>query len=505
MAGFDYTSRDYLSIKQDLLTRASVAIPEWSTRNTSDFGMVMVDLWAYVGDILHYYVDRAAAETYVGTAVNRESIVALANLFDYRPANKTSATGSVTIYASNPTHSASIGIPAGTGFVAPATDNLPVVYFTSTQSASMAASVASVSIPVAEGRLVTNEGPAQTVTGNTYSNGTAGQRFNLRNKDAVVSSIVLTVGEGPSVGGSPTYVQYFYTSDLSTAPSDSKVFSVEISADGVVQVLFGNGVNGKVPSNRAEVRVSYRRGQGAGGNISAGRVTAFDNSVIDGVYIATSSAMSGGTDSETLESMRTNIPLMFRTQDRAVSLQDFKDLALRVPQVVKATCSYVSTAGGASVTVHALPYQSDYLGTASTSITVPTIVQDDVVTYFASRTMVGASVGAATSVPLVGVNVTATVYVKDGYVANWVATSAASALDEFFEFDNVSFNQTLSVGQLYRAIQNLEGVDYVVISTFQKNGVTNTSLSPITSGDTTLFKKGTISISTSGGITGTFS
>ena len=110
MAGFDYTSRDYLSIKQDLLNRASVALPEWSTRNTSDFGMVMVDLWAYMGDILHYYVDRAAAETYIGTAVNRESIVALANLFDYRPANKTSATGNVTIYASNPNHSASIKI-----------------------------------------------------------------------------------------------------------------------------------------------------------------------------------------------------------------------------------------------------------------------------------------------------------------------------------------------------------------------------------------------------------
>ena len=505
MAGFDYTSRDYLSIKQDLLNRASTALPEWSSRSTSDFGMVMVDLWAYMGDILHYYVDRAAAETYVGTAVNRESIVALANLFDYRPANATSSTGFVTVYASNPTHSASISIPEGTGFVAPATDNLPIVYFTSTASASMGPSVSAITVPVAEGRLVTNEAPTQSVTGNTYSNGTAGQRFNLRNKDAMVSSIVVTVAEGTSVGGSPTTVSYFYTPDLSTAPSDSRLFSVEIASDGMVQVLFGNGINGKVPSNRAEIRVSYRRGQGAGGNITAGRVTAFDTTAIADAYVGESSDMTGGSDAETLESMKTNIPLMFRTQDRAVSLQDFKDLALRVPQIVKATCAYTSTAIGASVTVYGVPYQSDYLGTASTSITVPTTVQESVVEYFEPRIMVGASVGAANSIPLIGVNVSATVYVKDGYVANWVATAASDEIDKFFEFDNVVFNQTLSVGQLYRAIQNLEGVDYVVITTFQKNGVTNTSLSPITSGETTLFKKGTVTIGTSGGITGTFS
>lgn len=497
MPSFDYTSRDYLSIKQDILSRAVEALPEWTSRQTSDFGMIMVDLWAYIGDILHYYVDRAAAETYVGTAVNTESVFALANLFDYRPAHKTSATGTVIVSTTNPTHVDTVFIPINTGFLAPSSDNLPAVYYTSTASASMGPSVQSVVVPVAEGKHVSNESPIHSVTGNTYSNGTAGQRFNLRFKEAVVSSVSVTVAEGTSVGGVPTAISYTYTSDLSTAPSDSRVFTVEFASDGVGQIVFGNGFNGKIPLNLAEVKVSYRRGQGSGGNIPAGRVTSFDSgSQVANTIISSSSAMSGGTNSESLESMKINIPLMFRTQDRAVSLQDFKDLALRVPQVVKATC----IATNSNVTVHPLPYQYDYVNTTSASVSVPETVKNDVIAYFEPRKVIGASVSVANSVTLTPLNITATVQVKENYVAYWVKESVTETINNFFEFEKVSFGQTLSLGEIYRAIQSIDGVDYVTISVFS-TGSSGTS-STITADPASLFRKGNVNISTSGGITG---
>lgn len=500
MPSFDYTSRDYLSIRQDIIDRASTLLPEWSNRNSSDFGMVLVDLWAYIGDILHYYVDRAAAETYLGTAVNKSSIMALANLFDYRPAYQTSSVGFVSLTASYPNHSDTIVIPANTGFVAPATDNEPLVYFTSTASASMGPSISSATIQVAEGKYESNESPIQAVTRTTYSNGTAGQRFNLRYTGVVASSVVVNVAEGPTIGGSPSNVQYFYTSDLTLTASDSKVFGIEIASDGVAQIIFGNGVNGKIPNNRAEVTVSYRRGQGSVGNIVSGRITAFDSgSNINNVSVTSSTSTTGGTDSESLESMKANIPLMFRTQNRAVSLQDFKDLALRVPQVVKATC----TTSSSNVTVYGLPYQSDYLTNTSSSITVPTYIKDSIKEYFASRTLVGASVGAASSVPLTGVNISATIHVATNAVTYWVASAVADAIDSFFIFDNVSFGQTLSLGAFYKAIQSIEGVDYVNISVFDTGGSSGL-LNTLTAGDNTLFRKGTISLSTVGGITGTF-
>lgn len=502
MTSFDYTSRDYLSIRNDLLSRASTVIPEWSSRNRSDFGVLMVDLWAYMGDVLHYYVDRAAAEAYLGTATQKSSVLAIANLLDYKPLFQTSATGTVEISASDEAHSSTIVIPANTGFVSPATDNYPITYYTSTASASIGPSVSAIVVPVAEGKYVASELPVNAVTRVAgISNGLSGQRFNLYYTGVIASSVKVYVKEGTVVNGSATALEYSYVSNLSDALSSGRNFTLEVTADGITQVVFGNGINGKIPTNNAEVTVSYRRGQGSMGNLPAGYVSAYDaGSNISGTYISSSSAMTGGSDSESIESMRANIPLMFRTQDRAVSVQDFKDLALRAPQVAKATCD---ATGAPNIMLYVAPFQSDYLTTTSSTIAVSSDVQTGVLEYFAPRTVVGASVGVSPTVALSPLDITATIYVQDQYVAQWVKEAVQNAIDAFFEFENVSFNQTMSVGDFYRAIHNIEGVNYANITRFRFSSdsaqeVYNTR----TAGTTGLIRKGTITLTTSGGVTG---
>ena len=121
--GFDFASRDYNNIRTDLMARASRVTPEWVDRDPSDFGVLMVDLWAYMGDIMHYYIDRAAGESFVSTATQKESLLALANLFDYTPFTRTSSTA--TVYVSSSASSSTsypITIPANTVFTGP--DNL---------------------------------------------------------------------------------------------------------------------------------------------------------------------------------------------------------------------------------------------------------------------------------------------------------------------------------------------------------------------------------------------
>jgi hypothetical protein len=502
MTSFDYTSRDYLSIREDLFGRASTSIPEWTSRSRSDFGVLMVDLWAYMGDVLHYYVDRAAAESYLNTATQRSSVLAIANLLDYKPLFQTSSTGTVTISASDVNHGSTIVIPANTGFVSPATDNYPIVYFTSTASASMGPSVASVVVSVAEGRYVSSELPVNAVSRVAgVSNGLSSQRFNLYYTGVVASSVKVYVKEGTVLNGVPTEMEYSYVSNLSDALSSSRSFTLEVTADGITQIVFGNGVNGKIPTNGAEVTVSYRRGQGNNGNLPDGYVSAYDaGSNITGTYISSSSAMSGGSDAESIESMRANIPLMFRTQDRAVSVQDFKDLALRAPQVAKATCD---ATGAPNIMLYVAPYQSDYLTTTSTTISVPATVRTGVLEYFAPRTVVGASVGVSPTISLSPLNITATIYVQDQYVAQWVKEAVESVIDSFFEFEAVSFGQTMSLGDFYRALHSVAGVNYANITRFRfasdsASEVYNTR----TVSDLGLIRKGTITITTSGGVTG---
>lgn len=503
MTTFDYTSRDYYGIREDLLTRAAT-LPigaDWDTRSPSDFGVMLVDLWAYMGDILHFYIDKAAAETYLATATQRESVLALANLLDYSPSALNAATATIAL---EPTTGFVVGtvIPEGTSFVAPSRNSEEnTVYFVSTTSASMSASVGTTTIDVVEGTLVTSEQIINAVvSNNNTSNGLPNQRFVLRNINVVPSSVAVYVYEGPVVSGQPTSVDYVYVSRLSDYNSSERVFTVEVASDGVVQVLFGNGTNGKIPATNASITADYLTSSGSSGNIAQNRITAFTNNTPTGVIINGSSVATGGYDAESINSIKSNVPLLFRTQDRAVSLQDFKDLILRIPGVLKGTASN----SGSNVTLYPIPYQDDYLNIAfGSTIAIDATTAQDTLTYFEPRTMVGASVGIAPSINLVDVHIQATVYIKDGYVQRWVLNAIEDAFNEFLTFDAVSFNQTLSLGQLYKVATAIEGVDYIYISVFNTTSSGIAANHKITSGPTSLLHKAADFVLTpSGGITG---
>src|SRR5438105_255826 len=81
----DYTARDYTGFRDAMLAHAAQVFPEWTGRNAADFGVVMVELMAYLGDILSYYQEAAAREAFLSTATRRESIMELARLLGYTP------------------------------------------------------------------------------------------------------------------------------------------------------------------------------------------------------------------------------------------------------------------------------------------------------------------------------------------------------------------------------------------------------------------------------------
>ena len=93
----DYTSRDFSSIKSELVRRARATIPEWSSSTSPDFAMMLIDLWAYMGDIQNYYIDRAHTESYLDTATQSASVRALARMMGYQPNARTAATATVTV------------------------------------------------------------------------------------------------------------------------------------------------------------------------------------------------------------------------------------------------------------------------------------------------------------------------------------------------------------------------------------------------------------------------
>ena len=70
----DYTNKDFASLRRAMLDLARYRLPEWTDQSPADLGSLLVDLFAYMGDIILYYQDRIANEMFLATASERRSV-----------------------------------------------------------------------------------------------------------------------------------------------------------------------------------------------------------------------------------------------------------------------------------------------------------------------------------------------------------------------------------------------------------------------------------------------
>tara|TARA_R100000664_G_scaffold24516_1_gene34326 strand:+ start:10943 stop:12733 length:1791 start_codon:yes stop_codon:yes gene_type:complete len=114
-----YTNRDFNSIKEDLINYAKIYYPNtYKDFNEASFGAMMIDMIAYVGDILSFYVDYQTNETLLETAIEEGNIVKIAKQLGYKFNNAPNATGQAAFYVSIPANSAGSG---------PDTDLVPIL------------------------------------------------------------------------------------------------------------------------------------------------------------------------------------------------------------------------------------------------------------------------------------------------------------------------------------------------------------------------------------------
>ena len=80
-----YTSRDFNSIKQDLVNYAKRYYSNtYKDFSESGFGSLMLDTTAYIGDILSFYLDYSVNESFLDTAIEYENILKHAKQLGYK-------------------------------------------------------------------------------------------------------------------------------------------------------------------------------------------------------------------------------------------------------------------------------------------------------------------------------------------------------------------------------------------------------------------------------------
>jgi len=115
----NYTSRDYESIKNDLIQHAKSYYPDsYKDFNQSSFGSLMLDTVSYVGDILSFYLDYQANESFLDTSVEFSNIIKHGRTVGFKYSNDNSSTGIATFY---------INVPAGLGSVGPDLNYIPIL------------------------------------------------------------------------------------------------------------------------------------------------------------------------------------------------------------------------------------------------------------------------------------------------------------------------------------------------------------------------------------------
>lgn len=104
---------------------------------------------------------------------------------------------------------------------------------------------------------------------------------------------------------------------------------------------FGDGISGMIPpTGRAGIRMrSYRTGGGNAGNKPVGAITELRTTVPYVQRVTNYIAASGGAEAETYESLLERMPRTIRHSGRAVTYEDYEDLAmLASPEVARARC-----------------------------------------------------------------------------------------------------------------------------------------------------------------------
>ena len=100
LANVNYLSKDFNSIKGDLIDYLKRYYPnEYQDFNEASGGMAIIELLAYIGDSMSFYIDRQVNEGFINRAIEEKNIFSLAQNMGYKPKFARPAVVNVSISA----------------------------------------------------------------------------------------------------------------------------------------------------------------------------------------------------------------------------------------------------------------------------------------------------------------------------------------------------------------------------------------------------------------------
>lgn len=319
---------DFDQIKTNLKTYLSNQ-SEFVDYDFEGSGMsVLLDSLAYNTHYLGFYLNMVANEMFGDTAQLRNSILSHAHHLNYKTGSQVGSKVLVNITATpNPvsedTDANTATLNKYTKFISTAKDgtNYQFVTLNSNTATKNGSSFTWSNVWLTQGEVVVKQ--------YLVNNGNTKRRFNIPSANIDTTTMTVVVQESVSNTFKTLWTQ---ADDITEVRANSRVYWIEENsvANGQYTMYFGDDYIGKKPANGNIVLVSYLDVSGEGGN---GLRTFIPTDPVGGytanVSVTASSRSAGGSGKETIEQIRFRAPLHYTSQNRAVTVDDYKLLLLR--------------------------------------------------------------------------------------------------------------------------------------------------------------------------------
>ena len=434
--------RSFNSIKEQLKAALQTRIPEITDFSEGNIFMIILSIFAAIAEVLHYYIDNMARETFFVTARRYSSVYKHAKLVDYHIKSAIPASVDLTLYTKDGNDLASsFTIPAGTVFTSIDGKSWVVVakngiYWDKNLYPK------SIRVPVVQKERIGQNNHIDFSSVIDWSNTTIKVSGIPEGKKYVEGSMVLYVN-----GEVWTLVDTF-----AYYGSSDKVYKVELDSELNPTIIFGDGVFGFSPYPGSTINGYFDVTYGSEGNIGAETFTTvptIQGANTSNIGVTNHEGASGGSDYENFSMLKEHVPLSVKTLGVAITKEDFEAAAKLVGGVNKAYAEYIC---GKEVRLYITPDN----GTVEAS----QALIDDVTAKMNAMKVITTSISVM-KVYSAYICIQASVYGRKSFLTVDIKNQIINALQEAYGYNNAELGKSVRISDIYSLIDNLSTVDYL--------------------------------------------
>ena len=313
------TELDFDTIKTNLKAFLQ-SQSEFTDYNFDGAGLsYLLDILAYNTHYQAYYLNMVANESFMDTAITRDSVVSNAKNLGYVPKSRsaTKAQVTITIDTGNTTPD-QLTLPRGTVFLSNLIDGKAYNFITIEDIVISKSNTSFIfdTVDIYEGNITST-----TFVQNNLSN--PKQIFTLPDSNIDTSTLLVTVTDVSSNTASEVYTLVTDATELSTT---SPVYYLQEGLGGLYQIYFGGDNVGKSIPDGSTVSVSYLVTNAYAADSASSFVGMSPIGIYPSYTVTTVTNAGGGAEKESLDSIKQSAPLSFASQNRLITTNDYKAL-----------------------------------------------------------------------------------------------------------------------------------------------------------------------------------